>query len=77
VAGCCVLWVRKCGWILCAVGEGVWLDIVCCGGGSVIGCCVLRVRESGWMLCVVGEGVWTVCCVLWVRKCAMDVVCCG
>jgi len=31
VAGCCVLCVRKSGWMLCAVGEGVWLDDVCCG----------------------------------------------
>ena len=42
MAGCCVLWVRKCGWIFCAVGEGVWLrfyavgeevwlDVVYCG----------------------------------------------
>jgi len=47
VAGCCVLWVRKCGWMLCAVGEGVWLDVVCCGCGIVAGCCVLWVRECG------------------------------
>jgi len=53
VAGCCVLCVRKCGWILCAVGEGVWT-----------GCCVLCVRKCGWMLGAVGEKVWLdiVCC---------------
>jgi len=31
VAGYFVLWVRKSGWMLCPVGEGVLLDIVCCG----------------------------------------------
>jgi len=65
VAGCCVLWVRNCGWMLCAVGGEVWLDVVCCGLGSVAGCCVLWVGKCGWIIWAVGEDVW------------LDVVCCG
>ena len=54
MAGRCVLWVTECGWMLCAVGEEVWLDVVRCGWGSVAEFCVLWVRECGWMLCAVG-----------------------
>ena len=56
--GYCVLCVRECGWMLYAVVEEVWLDVVYCGWGSVAGCCVLWVRECGWMLCAVGGEVW-------------------
>jgi len=30
-AVCCVVCVRYCGYVLCAVGELVCLDVVCCG----------------------------------------------
>ena len=47
------------------MGEGVWLDVVCCGLGSVAGCCVLWVGKCGCIIWAVGEDVW------------LDVVCCG
>ena len=50
--------------MLCAVGEEVWLDVLCCGWGSVAEFCVLWVRKCGWMLCAVGGEVllFFVCC---------------